>query len=290
MDAVTRQDAAREIVSRRVIAAPRETVFRCFSDPRRLARWWGPAGFRNSFKTFDLRPGGRWKFVMHGPDGTDYPNESVFREVEAPARVVFEHLPSPHFLMTITFEDRGGATEFGFRMLFDTPAERDATARYAIDCNEENFDRLEAELARAAPAAGAQRQIFVNLPIRDMARSKAFFGALGFSFNPQFTNDQGACMVVADDIFVMLLVEPFFQTFTKKPVADASTSTEVLLCLSCASRAEVDQLVRKALAAGGSAPMPVQDHGFMYGHGFTDPDGHMWELVYMEPGAAPPQS
>jgi uncharacterized protein len=131
-----------------------------------------------------------------------------------------------------------------------------------------------------------KRQIFVNLPIKDMARSQQFFRSLGFSFNPQFTNEQGACMVVSDDIFVMLLVEPFFQTFTKKPVADATRSTEVLICLSCASRAEVDETVRKALDAGGTAPINKQDHGFMYAHGFTDLDGHGWELVYMEPAAA----
>ena len=132
------------------------------------------------------------------------------------------------------------------------------------------------------------RQIFVNLPIKNMERSKAFFGALGFTFNPQFTKDQGACMVIADNIFTMLLVEPFFQTFTKKPIADATKSTEVLLCLSCTSRAEVDDLVKKALAAGASVPNAPQDHGFMYGHGFQDPDGHIWELMYMDPSAAPP--
>jgi uncharacterized protein len=133
------------------------------------------------------------------------------------------------------------------------------------------------------------RQIFVNLPIKNMERTKAFFGALGFSFNPQFTNEQGACMVIAENIYAMLLVEPFFQTFTKKPVADATRSTEVLVALSCENRAEVDDLVRKALAAGGTAPNPPQDHGFMYAHGFTDLDGHVWELVYMDPNAAPPQ-
>ncbi len=132
------------------------------------------------------------------------------------------------------------------------------------------------------------RQIFVNLPIREMARSRAFFEALGFSFDPRFTSEQGACMVVAEGIYVMLLVEPFFQTFTKKPVADARRSTEVIVCLSCASRAEVDELVRKALAAGGTAPNAPQEHGFMYGHGFEDPDGHVWELVWMDPDAAPP--
>jgi uncharacterized protein len=133
------------------------------------------------------------------------------------------------------------------------------------------------------------RQIYVNLPIKNMERTKAFFGALGFSFNPQFTNEQGACMVISENIYAMLLVEPFFQTFTKKPVADATRSTEVLVALSCESRAEVDDLVRKALAAGGTAPNPPQDHGFMYAHGFTDLDGHVWELVYMDPNAAPPQ-
>jgi len=134
------------------------------------------------------------------------------------------------------------------------------------------------------------RQIFVNLPIRNMERSRAFFGALGFSFNPQFSNEQGACMVVSDTIYVMLLVESFFQTFTKKPVADARQSTEVLVCLSCDSRAEVDALVKKALAAGGTAPNAPQEHGFMYAHGFEDPDGHGWELVWMDPNAAPPQA
>ncbi|MGH6628032.1 MAG: VOC family protein [Burkholderiaceae bacterium] len=134
------------------------------------------------------------------------------------------------------------------------------------------------------------RQIYVNLPIKNMERSKAFFAALGFSFNPQFTNDQGACMVVADNIYVMLLVEKFFQTFTKKPVADATQSTEVLVCLSCESRAEVDELVAKALAAGGKAPRAPQDHGFMYGHGFEDLDGHVWELIHMDANVAPPQA
>ena len=134
------------------------------------------------------------------------------------------------------------------------------------------------------------RQIFVNLPIKNMERSQAFFKALGFSFNPQFTNEQGACMVIAGDIYVMLLVESFFQTFTKKPVADATKSTEVMICLSCESRAEVDELVRKAIAAGGTAPNPAQDHGFMYGHGFTDLDGHVWEVMYMDPNATPPQA
>ncbi|MEO8385589.1 MAG: VOC family protein [Betaproteobacteria bacterium] len=129
------------------------------------------------------------------------------------------------------------------------------------------------------------KKIYVNLPVKDLPKSKAFFASLGFAFEPNFTNEQGACMVVAGNIFVMLLTEPFFQTFTKKPVADATKSTEVLVCLSTDSRASVDDLVAKAVEAGGSAPNPVQDHGFMYGHGFEDLDGHLWEVVYMQPDA-----
>jgi len=131
------------------------------------------------------------------------------------------------------------------------------------------------------------KQIFVNLPVKDLKRSVSFFTALGYGFNPQFTDDNATCMIVGENIFVMLLVEPFFRTFTKKAIADASTSTEVLVCLSCDSRAEVDALVKKAVAAGGTTPNPPQDHGFMYGHGYQDLDGHLWELVYMEPNAQP---
>lgn len=134
------------------------------------------------------------------------------------------------------------------------------------------------------------KQIYVNLPIKDMQRARAFYESLGYAFNPQWSNDQGACMVLSEDIHVMLLVEPFFKGFTPKPVADASQSTEVLLCVACASRAEVDELVRKAVAAGARAPMPAQDHGFMYQHGYEDLDGHQWELMFMDPAAAPPQA
>lgn len=125
------------------------------------------------------------------------------------------------------------------------------------------------------------RQIFVNLPIENMARSQAFFRALGFDFNPQFTNEQGACLVISEGIYAMLLVKPFFRTFIDTEIADATRTTEVLVCVSCASREEVDALVKKAVAAGGKAHRQPQDHGFMYGHGFTDPDGHIWELSYM---------
>jgi uncharacterized protein len=129
------------------------------------------------------------------------------------------------------------------------------------------------------------RQIYVNLAVRDLKRTVAFFTELGFQFEPKFSNDDAVCMVIDDNIFVMLLVERFFLTFTPKELCDATKSTEVLLCLSCDSRAQVDELVAKAVAAGGSIAREPQDHGFMYGQSIEDLDGHIWELMFMEPGA-----
>jgi uncharacterized protein len=132
----------------------------------------------------------------------------------------------------------------------------------------------------------ATKQIFVNLPVKDLDKSKAFFAALGYTFNAQFTDANAACMVIQEgSIHAMLLVEDFFKTFTSKSIADTSKSTEVLLCLSCESRAEVDELVAKAKAAGATIPSEPKDYGFMYGHGFQDIDGHLWELMYMDPNA-----
>lgn len=125
------------------------------------------------------------------------------------------------------------------------------------------------------------QQIFVNLPVKNLERSMAFFRALGYGFNMDFTNEQAASLVLGDHLYAMLLTEPFFLGFTGKPIADAKQSTEVLVCLSCASRDEVDTLVRKAREAGAAVPRQPQDHGFMYAHGFEDLDGHIWELVYM---------
>jgi predicted lactoylglutathione lyase len=130
-------------------------------------------------------------------------------------------------------------------------------------------------------------QIYVNLPCKDLPASKAFFEALGYRFNPQFTNESGACLVLGDKLFAMLLTEDFARGFTSKPLVDAKAATEVLVCLSCDRREEVDALVAKAIAAGGTAPRAAIDHGFMYAHGFEDLDGHIWELVYMP--ATPPQ-
>ncbi len=132
-------------------------------------------------------------------------------------------------------------------------------------------------------------QIFVNLPVKDLTRSKAFFTALGLSFNPRFTNEQGACLEIGETFFAMLLVEPFFQGFTKKPICDAHQSTEMLLALSMDSRADVETMMQKAVAAGASTPNPPVDHGFMFQHGFADLDGHQWEVFWMDMAAAPEQ-
>src|SRR5262249_3951432 len=126
------------------------------------------------------------------------------------------------------------------------------------------------------------RKIFVNLPVKDLKKSMDFFGKLGFRFNSQFSDETGACMIVSDEIYVMLLTEAKFKGFTTKQICDATKSTEVLVCLSSESRDEVNELVHKAVAAGGKTYKEPQDYGFMYGHGFQDLDGHIWELAYME--------
>lgn len=133
------------------------------------------------------------------------------------------------------------------------------------------------------------RQIFVNLPVKDMARSQAFFRALGLSFNQRFTNEQGACLEIGENFYAMLLVEPFFQGFTRKPVGDATKATEVILALSVDSRAEVEAVMRRAVAAGATTPNEPKDHGFMFQHGFADLDGHQWEVFWMDESAAPEQ-
>jgi predicted lactoylglutathione lyase len=130
-----------------------------------------------------------------------------------------------------------------------------------------------------------KREIFVNLAVRDLPKSQAFFSKLGFEFNPRFTDDKAACMVINDTAYVMLLGEPFFKTFTRRELCDTSRHTEGMFAVSCASRAEVDATVHKAIAAGGTHAMEPQDHGFMYGWSFYDLDGHHWEVMWMDPSA-----
>lgn len=131
----------------------------------------------------------------------------------------------------------------------------------------------------------ASRKVFINLPVRDLKRSMEFFGRLGFEFNPKFTDDKAACMVINGEAYAMLLTEPFFKTFTKHEICNTAHHTEGLFALSCSSRAEVDQMVEKAIAAGGGHAMDPVDHGFMYGWSFYDLDGHHWEVLWMDPKA-----
>jgi uncharacterized protein len=130
-------------------------------------------------------------------------------------------------------------------------------------------------------------KIFLNLPVKDLNRSVQFFTKLGFTFNPQFTDERATCMIISEDIFVMLLVEEFFKTFTNKELADTSRSTEAIICLSADSREKVDEMVNKAFEAGAAASNSDQDQGFMYGRSFQDLDGHLWEVMYMDPSAIP---
>jgi uncharacterized protein YndB with AHSA1/START domain len=139
----------RGIVSARVLDAPRELVFRAFSDPDHLVHWWGPQGFKNTFHEFDLRPGGFWRFTMHGPDGSDYENESVFLGIVSPERIVFRHLEPVHgFQMTVLFAEQDGKTHLTWLMLFESAAERDKVEAFVVPANEQNLDRLEAHLSQ----------------------------------------------------------------------------------------------------------------------------------------------
>ena len=137
----------RDIVSTRVFPHSASVVFSAFTDDRRLAKWWGPAGFTSTFHEFDLRPGGRWRFTMQGPDGARYENESQFLEISAPRRIVLRHLSRPGFRMTITVADEPAGTRVTWRMEFATAEECAQVSRYAVDANEQNFDRLAALLA-----------------------------------------------------------------------------------------------------------------------------------------------
>ena len=134
-------------------------------------------------------------------------------------------------------------------------------------------------------AEHGSRDIFVNLAVRDLKKSMDFFGKLGFSFDPRFTDENAACMIVSELAYVMLLKESFFKTFTRRALCDTAKFTEGLFALSCRSRAEVDELVRKAVAAGGEHAMSPMDHGFMYAWSFYDLDGHHWEVLWMDPKA-----
>jgi predicted lactoylglutathione lyase len=125
-------------------------------------------------------------------------------------------------------------------------------------------------------------QIFVNLPVKDLSRTVEFFKKLGFAFNPQFTDENATCMIINNNIFVMLLVEKFFKTFTKKEICDTTKDTEVIIALSTESRERVDEMMQNVFEAGGKESREPQDYGWMYGRSFQDINGHLWEIIYMD--------
>ncbi|MCM3129612.1 MULTISPECIES: VOC family protein [unclassified Paenibacillus] len=127
------------------------------------------------------------------------------------------------------------------------------------------------------------KQIFVNLPVKNLKNSIAFFSSIGFAFNEQFTDENATSMIISDHIYAMLLTEERFKDFIDKPIADAKSAAQAILCLSADSREQVDEIVEKALAAGGRSYSEPQDHGFMYGRSFEDLDGHLWEIMWMDP-------
>lgn len=135
---------ATDIISTRLVDASREEVFEAFADPEKLAKWWGPQGFTNTFAEFDFTPGGLWRFTMHAPDGSDYPNESEFLEIVPPEKIVFTHHQPVHvFRMTMIFTEEEGKTRIVWQMRFETPAEAEKFRKFIIAANEQNFDRLE---------------------------------------------------------------------------------------------------------------------------------------------------
>lgn len=139
------------------------------------------------------------------------------------------------------------------------------------------------------PVISMPTQIFVNLPVKNLANTKEFFTKLGFGFNPQFTDDKAACLIIGENIFGMLLLEEFFKTFTRKEIADATKTTEMLLAVTVENRKAVDEMVEKAVAAGATVYREPEDHGWMYGHSFADLDGHQWEVCTMDMSKFPSQ-
>jgi len=146
----TTNPSNRKIVTTRIFNAPREIVFSAWTDPELLKQWWGPKGFTNTFHEFDLCPGGNWKFIMHGPNGGNYDNESVFIEIKFPERIILNHVSKPHFQLTATFEKIDDhQTKLIFQQLFETVEEYNKVKEFAVDANEENMDRLEVVLKSA---------------------------------------------------------------------------------------------------------------------------------------------
>lgn len=292
----------REIVIERVFDAPRKLVWDVWTEPKHITQWWGPRGYSARVPLLDFKPGGKWQYIMVAPDGAEFPIQGVFLEVVPLEKIVTtdefgegtpEEMKSAlpkGIVVTATFADEGRKTKLTLRIVHATPEEKAKHAAMGVVAGwNSSFECMDEHLAKFGASIGTKMKskIFVNLPVKDLKRSMDFFAAVGFTFNSQFTDETAACMVVTDDIFAMLLTEPKFKEFTPKAICDATKATEVLIALSCESRARVEELVGKAVAAGGSTYAEPKDYGFMYQHGIQDPDGHIWELFYMDESAIP---
>ncbi|MCU0704914.1 MAG: SRPBCC domain-containing protein [Fimbriiglobus sp.] len=289
-------DADRTLVLTRVFNAPRELVWKVWTDPKHVEKWWGPRGFTTTVRTLDLRPGGKSDYVMTGHDGAEYPVGGVFREVVPFERIVatdeflegFDaggvELPQG-VVTTVEFTDDGpNRTRLTLTITHPTAEEKAKHEAMGVVVGwGSTFDCLDEHLAGLSAATGEPiaPAIFVNLPVKDLKRSIAFYTALGARLNPQFSDDTAACLQLTPAVVVMALTEAKFRSFATKPIADATTTTQMELSLPRPSRADVDGSVRAAVAAGGAAHGEPADYGFMYQHGFSDPDGHTWGLIHM---------
>lgn len=291
----------RELVIVREFAAPRELVWRVWTEPAHVAQWFGPRGFSTTVRESDLRAGGKWRYVMKGPDGSAFPFGGLNKEVvpfekivstdefecEFEAKMPAGELPKG-MVVTVLFEDAGPQrTRVTIRVLHPTPEDKKKHEAMGVEAGwNSSFECMDDYLAAQATGPKPPPMIFVNLPVADLARATAFYTAIGFRLNPQYSDATASGMVLSDAIHVMLLTHAKFQEFSPLPIANATRATEVMNCLACESRGHLEATVRNAVAAGGTVYAEPKDYGFMFQHGFRDPDGHIWELVHMT--GAPP--
>lgn len=281
----------RELVIVREFAAPRELVWRVWTEPAHIAQWFGPRGFNTTVSGSDLRTGGKWRYVMKGPDGFEGAFGGVFLEVVPLEKIVstdeFEtELPGVDLpkgmVVTTLFDDLGDKTRVTIRVMHPSAeAKAKHEAMGVVAGWNSSFECLDEQLATEVGSMPQPPMIFVNLPVTDLPRSVAFYTAIGFRLNPQFTDDTAAGMVLSDAIHVMLLTHDKFRSLHPKPICDAHEANEVSNGLSCPSREYLDATVRNAVAAGGKTYDEPTDYGFMYQHGFLDPDGHGWSLIHL---------
>jgi predicted lactoylglutathione lyase/uncharacterized protein YndB with AHSA1/START domain len=285
----------RELVIVREFAAPRELVWRVWNEPAHVAQWFGPRGFSTTVSASDLRAGGKWRYVMKGPDGSEYAFGGVFLEVVPLEKVVStdefgseyeRELPGVELpkgmVVTTLFDDAGpGRTRVTIRTLHASAEDKARHEAMGVVAGwNSSFECLDEHLATLPVGGPPPQMIFVNLPVTDLSRSVAFYTAVGYAMNPAFSDDTAAGMVLSDAIHVMLLTHDKFRSLSAVPIVDVMKATEVL-CLSSPTRGHLEATIRNAVAAGGTAFAEPKDYGFMFMHGFRDPDGHAWELIHM---------